>query len=264
MRAIGAVGGTTQHVSATGTGPAASPAASDRLPVALPTAPGDPTGDAPVDIELVNADALELGGLLTAASQSGIRVAVTKREVGVREALATLDQPVERRSEQLAATRDQLLADLREGRGDPRKIIRKLDGMSVMIDVLRRQEEKKLLMKKLLKALMTGALTPALISQAKALGLVSFLKEAIKEMVKKGMVSPQQVAAISGLLAQAGIQMPLLDDLVIRHEQRLQGVENAGRMARGQDAVTSAPALGAATGAVELGAPSTGVTTTAT
>lgn len=263
MRAIGAAGGATQQAVATGIGPAAVPPAVD-----LARAAGQVAGaasaalDGPIAIELVNADAVELGGVLSAAAGAGIRVDVSKREVSVREALQTIDEPVVRRSVQLTETRDQLLADLREGRGDPRDIIRKLDGLSVLIDVAKRQEEKRLLMKKLLKALMLGALTPSLISQAKALGLVSFLKEAIKEMVKKGFLSPQQISAVAGMLAQAGIQMPLLEHLVIRHEQSAQGVQDASRVARGMEPVGRTPALAAASGAAELGTPTSGASPT--
>lgn len=264
MRAIGAAGGTTQQALATGISPATAPAATDLLRAGAPVAiEGPGTALPPIAIELVNADAVELGGVLSAASGSGLRVQVSQREVSVREAMATLDEPVESRSQQLAATREQLLHDLRTGKGDPREIIKKLDGLSVLIDVAKRQEEKRLLMKKLLKALMLGALTPSLISQAKSLGLVSFLKEAIKEMVKKGFLSPQQLSAVAGMLAQAGIQMPLLEDLVIRHEQAAQGVQDAARLARGKEPVGSTPTLSAAAGAAELGTPSTGATTTA-
>lgn len=264
MRAIGAAGGTTQQALATGTGPATPHAATDLLGASAPVAgAGRGTQVAPIAIELVNADAVELGGVLSSASRSGLQVEVTRRDVGVREALATLDQPVERRSERLVATREQLLDDLRSGTGDPREIIRKLDGLSVLIDVARRQEEKRLLMKKLLKALMIGALTPSLISQAKALGLVSFLKEAIKEMVKQGFLSPQQVSAVAGMLAQAGIQMPLLDDVVIRHEQSAQALQDAARVARGREPVGRMATLAAAAGAAELGPTSAGATTTA-
>lgn len=209
----------------------------------------------PLEIGLVNADALEVAGVYQAASAHGLKVAVDNREISPREVLRTLSDPVETgRADRLESLRTRLLADLREGRGDPKELVKKLDGLSVMIAVERRQEEKKLFMKKIMKLLMLGILTPQVIAQAKAFGLVKFLKDAIKEMVKSGNVAPNQIAAIAGMMAEAGIQMPVLEDLVIRHERNVQSVQNASRAARGLEPTTTGPSQQALAG-VTLAAP---------
>lgn len=263
MSVIGAAIGATQP---TGTSAAASAAPVPAVALAgggttAPAASAAPVTDVerelaqPLSIGLVNADALEVAGVHQAASAHGLKVAVDNREISPKDVLRTLSDPVETgRADRLESLRSRLLADLREGRGDPKELVKKLDGLSVMIAIERRQEEKKLLMKKLMKMLLLGILTPQLIAQAKALGLVKFLKDAIKEMVKAGNVSPNQLAAIAGMMAEAGIPMPILDDLVIRHERNVQSVQSASRTAKGLEPVATSPSQQALAG-VTLAAP---------
>lgn len=128
--------------------------------------------------------------------------------------LATLDDPV--RSQ----------ADLKAGKGgDEAAGIRRLDELNMLIRICEQADERRRLMKQLLKMLLLGVLTPNMIRQAKALGLESFLKDAIVEMLKRGKVSPKQALAIAGLLHVAGIAIPKLDGAVTLHVQDARKLE---------------------------------------
>jgi hypothetical protein len=262
MRAIGAANDAAHATPAGMAGGVAAQLAGGAAPVSAsaPVTPATSDLDAPVDIELVNVEVGEVAGVKAAAERFGVKVDVSERTLSVQDVLKTLNDPDDRASERLETMRGTLLDDLKSGRGDARKIIERLDGLSVLIQVVKRNEEKKLLMKKLLKMLMLGILTPSLIAEAKSLGLVQFLKEAIREMVKRGFVSPQQAKAMAGMLASAGIQMPVLDDIVIRQDEKEQGIEDARRATReqlvnGVDATTGqTPGTPGTTGAATTGA----------
>lgn len=135
---------------------------------------------------------------------------------------------------------------------DVARAIRQLDGIQWTAQLLRQQEEKRLLMKKIIAQLMSGVLSPTIIAQAKSLGLVTELKEAIKARVKQGSLSPATIKAIAVMLGQAGIQMPMLDDLVIRTERIAQGQVNAARVASGQQPTTIGASGDAISGAQQL------------
>jgi hypothetical protein len=128
----------------------------------------------------------------------------------------------------------------------------KIRGLELLLKLIERQIEKQLLVKKLLRQIMLGVLTPEMVRKAKEFGLVRFLKDAITELVKRGQINPQAAASMAGVLSGEGIQMPLLDDLVIKHERAELGDINAARIARGNDPVGATAVAQAGTGASAL------------
>lgn len=234
--------------AATGFGqPAVTGAATAAPGASVAPTDGTPSGatsarPAPIMIELVNPGPGEVAGVIEAAAAMGMHATQTSRELTPEEVLKSIDTADDlTRSAGLIERRAALLDSLQRGEGDPKELIKQLDGLSVLIDVARRQEEKRAFMKKLMKQLMLGVLTPQMASQAKALGLTKFLKDAIKSLVKSGNLMPHELPAIANVLATAGIQMPYLDELVIQHERSAQSTVNAARAARGQEAVATSP-----------------------
>jgi hypothetical protein len=251
MSVIGAAMGSGQLPGTSA--PAAAAGSVAPAPGAVQATPAQLALEGTHQIDLVNADAIEIAGVHAAAGSHGMRVAVSNREITPGEVLRTLDAPVDTSgSARLSSLRDSLLADLRAGKGDLKSIVARLDGLSVLIEVTARQEEKRAFMKKLMKQLMLGILTPEMASMAKSLGLVNFLKEAIRTMVKAGYMSPNQIVAIAGIMADAKISMPVLDDMIIRNERRDQAVSNANRLARGQKPVAIASSNQAIAGTLLL------------
>ncbi len=205
-----------------------------QAPTATPVALTGVT-DTPIAVELVAPGIEELAGAKALAGRSSLPISVTEKTPSVDDVIKTLDDPVVNQSDLLVAKRDKLRAALIAGQlpGDPKQYVRMLDDLDFIIKMLQRAEEKKRLLKELMKKLMMGVLTPELISKAKSLGLVGFLKDAIRQMLKGGNISPQQAKAMATMLSIAGIQMPELDEFVLRHEKNLQQLTDARRAARG-------------------------------
>lgn len=217
------------------TGGATPAAPAPNAPTAPATiSPADLGGifDEPIAIDLVAPGIEEIAGAKALAARSAVPMTVKESTPSVSDVIKTLDQPVVEKSAVLIAKRDKLRADLIAGKGDPAQVVRVLDDLEFMIKLLKRSEEKRRLMKELLKKLMMGVLTPQLISQAKALGLVSFVKDAIRQMLKGGNISPEQAKALSTMLGAAGIAMPELDEFALRHDLAVEKHSDAVRAAR--------------------------------
>lgn len=278
MQAIGTAGVSAagRYVATSATAPGvllpggATPATALTAPPTTPfltdgarpaTPPADLTGiaDQPVAIELVAPSIEELAGAKALAGRSAVPMTVKESTPSVADVLKTLDQPVVEKSALLIAKRDKLRADLIAGKGDPAQVVRVLDDLDSMIKLLKRDEEKRRLMKELLKKLMMGVLTPQLISQAKALGLTSFVKDLIRHMLKGGNISPQQAKALSTMLGAAGIQMPELDEFVLRNERAQAKMSDAATAARNLRQAQPGTGGATGTGAVIAGVQTLGV-----
>lgn len=190
-------------------------------------------------VEAIALDAAETAELfeLRGGGATGIQV-TTRSQPTPREVLATIHEPdppsvLGQLEARRAEVRDQLVSALRTGAGNGGVIMRQLEELDALVRIMRRSEERRRLMKELMRKLLMGVLTPTLIRQAKAMGLTSFLKDAIRSMLQAGNISPQQAKAMSTLLAAAGIRMPELDEFLIRHEQARAGLVDAARAARG-------------------------------
>jgi hypothetical protein len=272
MQAIGTAGlsAAGRYVATPATAPGvlltggASPAAP--AAIAAPTAPpaiqpDDLSGvaDQPIAVDLVAPGIEELAGAKALAARSAIPIAVNEKTPSVGDVIATIDEPVAERSAGLIAKRDKLRADLIAGKGDPKQVVRILDDLDFVIKLVQRSEEKKRLLKELMKKLMMGVLTPTLIRLAKSLGLTGFLKDAIRQMLKGGNISPQQAKAMSTMLQTAGIQMPELDEFVLRYEKNQQQITDAARAARGLQPVQPDKGGSASTGSAIAGVRTLGV-----
>jgi hypothetical protein len=246
MQAIGAAGSSAagRHV--------APPAASSGMLLAGGATPA--TGDlaaAPLaaeSIELVAptfTEAAEARELTAAGSFN-----VSTRTPTPQQVVESLRQPDDTSlGDRLEARRDDvrsaLTAALRTNAPGAAKLLQQLDQLDTIVRLVRKSEERRRLMKELMRKLLMGVLTPTLIRQAKAMGLTSFLKDAIRSMLQSGNISPQQAKAMSTMLAAAGIRMPELDEFLVRHEQGQAGLVDAARSARGlQPNATASSATG--------------------
>lgn len=197
--------------------------------------------------------------LLDAPVEIGVvegSVSEADRTIDVRRELDSLETPVDETKSARLADR---ISDLRSLARDPKLsaaarmyVEHKIRGLENLEQLVRRQEKQQLLIKELLRKLAQGALTPDLVRQAKALGLVRVLKEAITELVKRGALTPQDCAALSALLAGEGIQMPVLDDLVIRSQRSASADVEASKSARGETVDPTVGVSDAGTGAALL------------
>lgn len=274
MQAIGTAGSSAagRHVAtpATASGMLLAGGATPATGGASAPAPGAPpavtpaalTGilDEPIAVDLVFPDIAELAGAKALAGRSAVPIRVSEKTPSVGDVMATLDEPVVNRSDALVAKRDKLRAALVAGTaGDPKQVVKILDDLDFVIKLVQRSEEKKRLLKEILKKLLMGVLTPQIISQAKSLGLTGFLKDAIRAMLKGGNISPQQAKALSTMLSTAGIQMPELDEFVLRHEKSQQQITDAAKAARGLQPVQPDRGGTASTGTAITGVRTLGV-----
>lgn len=193
----------------------AAPAQTATAPTGL-----DGVGSQAIDLELIAPSIDELAGAHALAARSSIPIAVENATPSVDEVIRTFDRPVREPSKFYLGKADELRQQLRAGTGDPSAIVRMLDDLDALIRALQRSEEKKQLMKELIRKLMLGLLTPELIAKAKAMGLAEFVQQAIRQMIKGGMISPSEAKAMSTMLSAAGIQVPELDAFVQFHERR--------------------------------------------
>lgn len=214
--------------------------------------------DEPVQVDLVEGSTAETTLISGIGANFGIAVGTSNRRLDARQELARVNAPVDDSAPRKLGDR---IDELRSLAKDPRLgpatrlyVKNKIRGLELLQQMLKRQVEKQLLAKKLLKQLAMGVLTPELLRLAKELGLVRFLKEAITEMIKRGSITPQAAAAMGAALAGAGIQMPLLDDVIFRHKKAELGDINAARMARGDEPIGANGLAQAGAGAGALSA----------
>jgi hypothetical protein len=189
--------------------------------------------DGPIEIPVVAATIDDFQALTALNGRTAVPHKLKFDTPTVGSVLANLDRADVDSVTPLLDKREKLVQAIKDGRGDTGKLLNQLSDLDVIIKLIRRAEEKKALMKQLMKRLLMGVLTPETIRLAKAAGLVSFIKEAIRELVKKGMFSPQAAKGLGAVLAAAGIVMPELDEVVLIHEKKLAGQVDAARAARG-------------------------------
>ncbi len=251
MQAIGAAGSSAAGWNVAPAAPSGVPLTGAVAPamsltgVAATTPSSFTQAPASLDLEALALDAAETAELfdLRGGGASGIRV-TARSQPTPREVLATIHEPdppsvVGELEARRADVRDKLITALRTGAGNGGILMKQLDELDALVRIMRRSEERKRLMKELMRKLLMGVLTPTLIRQAKAMGLTSFLKDAIRSMLQAGNISPQQAKAMSTLLAAAGIRMPELDEFLLRHEQAQAGLVDAARAARGLTPTTA-------------------------
>ena len=200
-------------------------------------AAGQSALDQPLSIELIGGDATDVADMHAIASRSGLALEVSRNgDPSPDDVLRQLDSPIDTSSrDRMEALRDRLRELLRTGTGAPDRIIKRLDGLDHLIEAARKQEERQRFLKKLMQMLLMGVLTPEVISMAKSLGLVKFLKQAIESLARRRMFSPDQLAAIAALLGQAGISVPLVSTMVAQHDYDAEAARTAACLLRGVD-----------------------------
>ena len=265
-------GAATAAARSTGTGYTPAPGIDVRAGGSAGSAPQSPEAivdellgpnsflDRPVELPMFGANAVEIEGVQAAAAGAGLQLVVKNQEIDIRAEMKSVDLEVDTSlGDSIELKRDALNSALSSGTLDPLKWVmarRKLHAIEQLLEMIRAQEEKQRILRKLLKQLQMGVLTPSMIAMAKQYGLVNELKKAIREMVKSGCIGPQDASAMAGILAQAGIVMPELDNIVIKHERGVQAVRDASRAAKGLPPVAATAAAWAQTG-VRLLAPGT-------
>ncbi len=189
------------------------------------------------ELDLPGADAIEMQSVGLAADVLGIELKVNVADPSVRDIARVIDQPdpVVTQGDKIQAAREQVLEAVRAGKIQIDDVLGFLESLGLLHGVARRRDERRKVMKEIVKQLQTGALTPNLIQKAKELKLERFLLEAVGQFLNRRTAAPERIDAVAAMLGAAGLRTERLEDLVIRDEADAKAVVDAARLARGTD-----------------------------